>query len=118
MLLLDGFRTMAVRDLFAMLLTTIAHVIHHHSMDITFMSAFAQERLSAVRMKCKQNERVGSHQIKKEIKANGTKSSVTTKSMPISTWLISPQIEGHTKAAGGRGECACAVDKAALFLRR
>ncbi|KAF9216903.1 hypothetical protein BGZ59_007536 [Podila verticillata] len=44
-----GFRTMGVEDLFALLFTSIADEIHLHSVNITIMSAFAQERFSSLR---------------------------------------------------------------------
>ncbi|KAF9115046.1 hypothetical protein BGW39_003164, partial [Mortierella sp. 14UC] len=51
MLLQVGFRTMGVKDLFAMLFTSIANEIHLHSVDITTMSAFARERFSSLRQR-------------------------------------------------------------------
>ncbi|KAF9117437.1 hypothetical protein BGW39_002186 [Mortierella sp. 14UC] len=46
-----GFRTMGVKDLFAMLFTSIANEIYLHSVDITTMSAFARERFSSLRQR-------------------------------------------------------------------
>ncbi|KAF9336882.1 hypothetical protein BG006_006990 [Podila minutissima] len=51
MLLQVGFRTMGVKDLFAILFTSIANEIHRHSIDITIMSAFACERFSILRQR-------------------------------------------------------------------
>ena len=51
MLLQFGFRTMGVKDLFAMLFTSIANEIHLHSIDITTMSAFAREQFSSLRQR-------------------------------------------------------------------
>ncbi|KAG0271202.1 hypothetical protein BGZ96_005935, partial [Linnemannia gamsii] len=48
MLLQFGFRTMGIKDLFAMLFTSIANEIHLHSVDITTMSAFAREQFSSL----------------------------------------------------------------------
>ncbi|KAF9904374.1 hypothetical protein EC991_002713, partial [Linnemannia zychae] len=51
MLLQFGFRTMGVKDLFAMLFKSIANEIHLHSINITTMSAFAHEQFSSLRQR-------------------------------------------------------------------
>ncbi|OAQ23964.1 hypothetical protein K457DRAFT_1836886 [Linnemannia elongata AG-77] len=51
MLLQVGFRTMDVLDLFDMLFTSIADVIHRHSMDITFMRTLVREGFSGLRQR-------------------------------------------------------------------
>jgi len=51
MLLQVGFRTMGVLDLFANLFTSIAKVIHLHSINIDIMSTTVQRRLSDLRQR-------------------------------------------------------------------
>jgi len=51
MLLQVGFRTMGVEDLFAMLFTSIANEIYLHSVDITTISVYVQERFSSLRQR-------------------------------------------------------------------
>ncbi|KAG9067119.1 hypothetical protein KI688_011900 [Linnemannia hyalina] len=48
MLLQVAFRTMGIGDLFATLFASIAKEIHRHSVGITTMSAFTQERFSSL----------------------------------------------------------------------
>ncbi|KAG9072140.1 hypothetical protein KI688_006364 [Linnemannia hyalina] len=51
MLLQVAFRSMGVEDLFTLLFTLFAEEIHRHSVGITTMSAFAQERFSSLRQR-------------------------------------------------------------------